>query len=95
MATITFSLDIPETKSYNLIDFQQKLKAYARMLVEMPVLSKVVENRKKNESVSKATNASFTREEAERYIHSLSLKGGKDVPAHINGRRDLLNTKYM
>lgn len=96
MATITFSLDIPEAKSYDISEFQQKLKAYARMLVEMPMLSMPGMKRQKTmlaDGISMGT--ALSREEAEKFIHSLPIRNGKNIPAEINGIKDLPNPKYM
>ena len=72
MATITFSMDIPETKNHNLSELQQKKKAYARMLVEMPVLSMTgVKQQKKNDAGLIPADVVLSREEAERFIHSI------------------------
>lgn len=96
MATITFSMDIPETKNHNLMEFQQKIKAYARMLVEMPILSVTeVKQQKKNNVDSIPANIVLSREEAEKFIHSLPLRGGKEIPEYVNGPKDLPNAKYM
>ena len=82
MATVTLSFDIPETRDYDISELRQRLNAYARMLVEMPVLLS-----------SPATT--LTRVEAEQYIHSLPIRNGQNVPADVNGVRDLPNPKYM
>ena len=96
MATITFSLDIPESKNPNLTEFQQKIKAYARMLVEMPILSMVeMRQQKKLDAESASSKIVLSREEAEKFIHSLPIRGGKDIPEHVNGPKDLANPKYL
>jgi len=95
MATITFSMDIPETKSHNLSEFQQKIKAYARMLVEMPILPMAGVKQQNKVETSAAINGAMSREEAEKFIHSLPIRGGKEVPEHINSPKDLPNPKYM
>lgn len=90
MATITFSLDIPESKKYNISEFQQKLKAYARILVEMPMLPKTRVNELKNSKKEvAATENVLSREEAEKFIHSLPIRGGISIPADVNGIKDL------
>ena len=96
MATITFSMDIPETKNHNLSEFQQKIKAYARMLVEMPISSMTgVKQQKKNDANSFPANVVLSREEAEKFIHSLPIRGAKEIPEYVNGPKDLPNAKYM
>lgn len=97
MATITFSLDIPETKSYDISEFQQKLKAYARMLVEMPMLSTPRMKRHKTMQADGffVETTAFSREEAEKFIHSLPIRNGRNIPAEVNGIKDLPNPKYM
>lgn len=92
MATITFSMDIPETKNHNLPEFQQKIKAYARMLVEMSMTGV---KQQENEANSILSHVVLSREEAEKFIHSLPIRGGKEIPEYINGLKDLPNAKYM
>lgn len=96
MATITFSMDIPETKNHDLSQFQQKIKAYARMLVEMPILSvHEMKQQKKTDADIISSSVVLSREEAEKFIHSLPIRGGKEIPGHVNGPKDLPNAKYM
>lgn len=96
MATVTLSFDIPETRDYDISELRQKLKAYARMLVEMPVLSVAGwKKMRKSGAEFPSPAAVLTRAEAEQYIHSLPIRNGQSVPADVNGVRDLPNPKYM
>ena len=56
------------------------------MLVEMPILSMTgVKQQKENDANSIPTNVVLSREEAEKFIHSLPIRGGKEIPEYING----------
>ena len=66
------------------------------MLVEMPILSMVeMRQQKKYDAESASSKIVLSREEAEKFIHALPIRGGKDIPEHVNGPKDFTNPKYL
>ena len=82
MQTLDFSIDIPKGNTMNLVLLKEKVIEYANRLLSR---GQYVDTPKSNDN---------DFEEAMRFVESLAVKGGNNIPVEDDGCAALVELKY-
>lgn len=81
MQTLNFSIDIPQEKVIDIALVRQKILDYATRLISFNTTTQMVKEDEEMESAMK-------------FIDSLTVSGGQNIPVYENGTDALVEQKY-
>lgn len=81
MQTLNFSIDIPQDKVIDIALVRQKILDYATRLISFNTTTQMVKEDEEMESAMK-------------FIDSLTVSGGQNIPVYENGTDALVEQKY-
>lgn len=81
MQTLNFSIDIPQDKVIDIALVRQKILDYATRLISFNTTTQMV---KEDEEMGSAM----------KFIDSLTVSGGQNIPVYENGTDALVEQKY-
>lgn len=82
MQTLDFSIDIPKGNTMNLVLLKEKVIEYANRLLS------------RNQYADAPDSMDEDFEEALRFVESLAVKGGENIPVEDDGCAALVELKY-